>query len=143
MLKIFYIFIFVLYLCDIIIYYITFKNILVLVAEIKIKNKNIGIYTTMDKSIQTNIDAPKLNTQIDSLLPPEVDTSWFEVMPEPIKVRNRHLTNVTKPIGGTPMYYFTKNTYDNNKNPPIGPKFVVSPWMQSSVEHDTNIKGSY
>jgi len=77
----------------------------------------------------------------DELLPQEMVKDWFEVMPDQIKVKNRHLINVTKPIGVNTIGSSLKNpSYDIRGTPPC-PKFVVSPWMQSSIEPDINIKG--
>jgi hypothetical protein len=79
--------------------------------------------------------------KIDKLLPQEVNPNWFEVMPEPIKVQNRHLINVTRPVGVNTIGTSHKNpSYDIRLNPPC-PKFTVSPWMQSSIEPDLNVKG--
>lgn len=78
---------------------------------------------------------------VDELLPQEVNQDWFEVVPEPISVKNRHLINVSKPIGINTIGSSLKNpSYDIRGSPP-NPKFVVSPWMQSSIEPDTNMKG--
>ena len=79
--------------------------------------------------------------KLDDLLPQEVHSDWFEVMPEPISVKNRHLINVSKPIGINTIGTSQKNaSWDLRGSPPC-PKFVVSPWLQSSIEPDTNIKG--
>jgi hypothetical protein len=77
----------------------------------------------------------------EDYLPKEKKDDWFEVMPEAISVKNRHLINVTRPVGVNTIGTTLKNpSYDIRGNPPC-PKFVVSPWMQSSYEPDTNIKG--
>lgn len=78
---------------------------------------------------------------VDKLLPQETNADWFETMPEPIKVKNRHLVNVTRPVGVSTIGGSLKiPNYDIRPSPPC-PKFVVSPWMNSSVEQDLNIKG--
>ena len=78
--------------------------------------------------------------KIDKLLPQETHSDWFEVMPEPIKVKNRHLINVTKPVGINTIGSSLKNaSHDLRGNVPC-PKFVASPWNQSSIEPDLNIK---
>ena len=62
-------------------------------------------------------------------------------MPEAISVKNRHLINVTRAVGINTVGTSHKNgSYDLRGNPPC-PKFVVSPWLQSSIEPDLNIKG--
>lgn len=79
--------------------------------------------------------------KVDELLPQEVNNNWFEVMPEPIKVKNRHLINVTRPVGVNTIGTSLKNpSYDIRGTPPC-PKFVASPWLQSSIEPDVNNKG--
>lgn len=78
--------------------------------------------------------------KVDKLLPQEVHSDWFEVMPEPIKVKNRHLINVTRPVGINTIGSSLKNpSYDLRGNVPC-PKFVVSPFLNSSYEPDLNIK---
>lgn len=77
----------------------------------------------------------------DELLPQEMNKDWFEVMPDQIKVKNRHLINVTKPIGVNTIGSSLKNPSYDIRGTPACPKFVVSPWMQSSIEPDINIKG--
>ena len=79
--------------------------------------------------------------KVDKLLPQEVNADWFEVMPEPIKVKNRHLVNVTRPVGVNTIGSSLKNpSYDLRGNVPC-PKFVVSPFLNSSIEPDLNTKG--
>lgn len=79
--------------------------------------------------------------KVDELLPQEVNKQWFEVMPEPIKVKNRHLINITQPIGINTIGTSLKNpSYDIRGDKPC-PKFVVGPWLQSTIEPDTNTKG--
>jgi hypothetical protein len=77
---------------------------------------------------------------INALSPQEINDNWFEVMPEPISVKNRHLINISKPIGVNTIGTSRKNaSHDLRASPPC-PKMVVSPWLQSSIEPDTNIK---
>jgi hypothetical protein len=77
----------------------------------------------------------------DKYLPQEVNDDWFEVQPEPISVKNRHLINITKPIGVNTIGTSKRNaSYDLRGNGFANPKTVVSPWLQSSIEPDTNTK---
>lgn len=77
----------------------------------------------------------------DDYLPQEQNKDWFEVMPEPISVKNRHLISVTRPISVNTVGNSHRNmSYDIRGSPPIM-KNIVSPWLQSSLEMDTNIKG--
>lgn len=78
----------------------------------------------------------------EDYLPKEVNKDWFEVMPEAISVKNRHLINISKPIGIDTQSSTLKNpSYDLRGNGVANPKFVVSPWLQSSIEPDVNNKG--
>lgn len=88
----------------------------------------------------TKIDNPYDMFKVDELLPQEMKKDWFEVMPDAIKVKNRHLINVTKPIGVNTIGSSLRNPSYDIRGTPSCPKFVVSPWMQSSIEPDVNIK---
>lgn len=77
---------------------------------------------------------------VDKYLPQEVNDDWFEVQPEPISVKNRHLINITKPIGINTIGSSKKNASYDLRAAPVAPKNVVSPWLQSSIEPDTNLK---
>ena len=77
---------------------------------------------------------------VDKYLPQEVNDDWFEVMNEPISVKNRHLINITKPIGINTIGTSLKNANYDLRAAPACPKFVVSPWLQSSIEPDVNLK---
>lgn len=77
----------------------------------------------------------------NNYLPQDKNDDWFEVMPEPISVKNRHLINVSRPVGVNTIGSTLKNPSYDIRGTPACPKFVVSPWMQSSIEPDTNIKG--
>lgn len=77
----------------------------------------------------------------NKMLPQETKNDWFEVMPEPIQVKNRHLINVTRPTGVNTIGSSNKiANYDLRTAPPC-PKMVVSPWMNSSVEQALDMKG--
>lgn len=77
---------------------------------------------------------------VDKYLPQEVNDDWFEVQPEPISVKNRHLINVTKPIGINTIGTSLKNASWDIRGTPSCPKQVISPWLQSSIEADINLK---
>jgi hypothetical protein len=80
---------------------------------------------------------------VDKYLPQEVNDDWFEVQPEPISVKNRHLINITKPIGINTIGTSLKNASYDIRGAPACPKFVVSPFLNSSIEADTNLKPLY
>jgi hypothetical protein len=69
-----------------------------------------------------------------------VNPDWFDVVPDAISVKNQHLINVSKATGINTVGSSLRNpTYDLRGSPP-NPKFVISPWMQSTIEPDTNFK---
>lgn len=80
---------------------------------------------------------------VDKMLPQEVNNDWFEVAPEPISVKNRHLINITKPIGIDTIGSSKKNASYDLRGAPNCPKTVVSPWLESSISPDTNLKPLY
>lgn len=77
---------------------------------------------------------------VDKYLPQEVNDDWFEVQPEPISVKNRHLINITKPIGINTIGSSLRNASHDIRSAPQCPKFVVSPFLNSSIEPDVNLK---
>ena len=84
--------------------------------------------------------APEDLFDVDKVLPQEVHSNWFETPSHPVSVKNRHLVNVVKPIGVNTIGTSKKNaSYDIRRAPPC-PKKVLSPWLQSSIDPDINIK---
>lgn len=78
---------------------------------------------------------------VDNLLPKEVNDDWFDVPEEPISVKNRHLININRPISINTIGTSNKNaSYDIRGTIP-NPKFIVSPFLNSSIEPDINNKG--
>lgn len=76
----------------------------------------------------------------DNYLPQNKRDDWFEVLPEAISVKNRHLINVSKPIGINTIGTSLRNPSWDIRGTPSCPKFVVAPWLQSTIEPDTNLK---
>jgi hypothetical protein len=87
-----------------------------------------------------NKNTPYWDSKWEELLPKEIKKDWFEVTPEPIRVKDRHLINTTRPVGINTIGTTLKNPSLDIRGAPSCPKYVVSPWMQSSIEPDTNIK---
>jgi len=77
---------------------------------------------------------------VDKYLPQEVNNDWFETTPEPISIKNRHLINITKPIGINTIGSSLRNSSWDIRGAPSCPRYVVSPWLQSSIEPDQNLK---
>ena len=77
---------------------------------------------------------------VDKMLPQEVNDDWFDVQPEPVSVKNSRLINVTKPIGVNTIGSSLRNASHDLRGPEECPKFTVSPWLQSSIEPDHNLR---
>jgi hypothetical protein len=77
---------------------------------------------------------------VDSFLPQEKEKDWFETI-ETVDVKNSHLINIYRPIGANSIGNTHKNaTYDlRGTGTAVCPKFVVSPWLQSSYEQDRSL----
>jgi hypothetical protein len=80
---------------------------------------------------------------VDQYLPQEVNDDWFEVLPEAVSVKNRHLINIVKPIGVNTLVQSNRNSSYDIRGTPSCPKFVVSPWNQSSIEADVPYRKLY
>lgn len=77
---------------------------------------------------------------VEKALPQQVDNSWFDVVPEPISVKNRALINISKPIGVNTIGGSLRNSSYDIRSEPANPKFVVSPWLGSSIEPQIHVK---
>lgn len=77
---------------------------------------------------------------VDKYLPQEVNDDWWLNVPEPISVKNRHLINITKPIGINTIGSSLRNASYDIRSAPSCPRFVVAPWLNSSIEPDLNLK---
>lgn len=93
-------------------------------------------YKTQQKKFSTDelMDSNKL-------LPQEVNKDWFDTMPEPIKVKNRHLINIAKPVGVDTVGSSRKIPNRDLRPTIVIPKYVVSPFLGSSVDPDLNNVG--
>lgn len=91
--------------------------------------------------IVNNKGTEKDKYNVDSYLPQEKEKDWFETI-ETVDVKNSHLINVYRPIGANTIGSTHKNAiYDiRGLDKAVCPKFVVSPWLQSSAEPDRSTK---
>jgi len=71
---------------------------------------------------------------IDKYLPQEMNDDWFENVPEPISVKNRHLINTTRSVGINTIGSSNRNASHDIRGVPTNPKFVISPFLNSSIE---------
>lgn len=85
-------------------------------------------------------ESPNDIYDVEKLLPKEIKKDWFETTPEPIKVKDRHLITSTRPVGINTIGTTKKYASHDLRGVPYCPKDVISPWLQSSAEPDTNIK---
>ena len=111
-------------------------------APVDESSKTVAVFKSQGRNTcGSNQDcSPDDLFDVDKYLPQEVNDDWFEVQPEPISVKNRHLINITKPIGVNTIGTSKKNASYDLRASPACPKYVVSPWLQSSIEPDTNLK---
>lgn len=76
----------------------------------------------------------------DNYLPQEVNNEWFNSTDNQIPIKDRHLINVNKPISINTIGSSLKNaSYDIRGSPPC-PKYAISPFMNSSIDPDNNIR---
>lgn len=97
-----------------------------------------GNYATYNQT-KTNYTVKEL-MNADELLPKE-ENDWFDTVPEPIKVKNRHLININRPIGVDTVGSSMKNACRDLRGNILAPKFVVSPFLNSSIEPDVATVG--
>jgi len=74
------------------------------------------------------------------LLPKEENKDWFEDV-QAVKVKNRHLINIYRPVAVNTISGSNRNASYDIRGAPANPRTVVSPWLMSSIEADHNIKG--
>jgi hypothetical protein len=114
-----------------------------------VTQNNTNRYTGIDESDMNNANIDIKNNKgtendkydLNGFLPQEEEKDWFETI-ETVDVKNSHLINIYKPIGVNTIGSCQKNaTYDlRGTDKAVCPKFVVSPWMQSSIEPDRSMK---
>jgi hypothetical protein len=80
---------------------------------------------------------------VNKMLPQEVEEDWFDV--EPLlttkKIRGTHLIHPKVHMGVNTVASTLRNgTHDIRGDIP-NPKINVSPWLNSTIEPDTNLKG--
>jgi hypothetical protein len=92
-------------------------------------------------NFKNNKGTEKDKYNIDSYLPQEKEKDWFETI-DTVNVKNSHLINLYRPIGANTIGSSHKEAiYDiRGLDNAVCPKFVVSPWLQSSTEPDESLK---
>ena len=91
--------------------------------------------------IENNKGTEKDKFDTNGFLPQEKEKDWFETI-EPVDVKNSHLINIYRPLGANTIGSTHKAAiYDiRGLDKAVCPKFVVSPWLQSSYEPDRSSK---
>lgn len=91
-----------------------------------------GKYASFKGGIKKKM-TPEEIFNVDELLPNETVKDWFDPVPEPISVKDRHLINITRPIGVPTSHSKGHISYDMRGDIP-NPKNIVPMWGNSSIE---------
>lgn len=106
-------------------------------------NKGFAVFKSQGKAVcGSNQDCePEDLFDVDKYLPQEVNDDWYEVLPEPVSVKNRHLINISKPVGVNSIGSSMRNANYDLRASPVNPKQAgLSPWLNSSIDADLSIK---
>lgn len=76
----------------------------------------------------------------ENYLPQETSNDWFNVLEEPTSIKNRHLITASKLIGVNTIGTSKKNASRDLRGNIPAPKIQVSPWNNSSIDPDMNIR---
>lgn len=103
---------------------------------------NINDPTNNKFSAQAPRNQPRLTSK--DLLPAKSDQKWFDTPEVGIKIEDANLlADAINKVGIDTVGQTRKNpSYDLRGSIPC-PKFIVSPWNNSTIEYDTNIKSLY
>lgn len=75
-----------------------------------------------------------------SALLPQEQKDWFDDPQAKKNINSPHLINIYRPTGMNTIQNTLKNASWDIRGAPPNPKYVVSPWGNSSTEPDTNLK---
>lgn len=78
----------------------------------------------------------------EGLLPVEdvSEVGWFEDHP-PVNVKNSHIINIYRQVGVNTQGSSRKNASLDLRGTPANPKTIISPFLNTSIDPDVNIKG--
>ena len=76
----------------------------------------------------------------NKLLPKDTENKWFDTY-DNVKVKNAHLINVYRPIGANTVSGTLKNPTYDFRGDVVNPRYIVSPWNQSTIDPDVNNRG--
>ena len=77
----------------------------------------------------------------EKLLPQQENKDWFDTVEDAITVKNRHLINISRPLGIDSIGSSMKLANWDIRGRPVCPKFATSPFLNSSVEPDVSTVG--
>lgn len=102
-------------------------------------DESYGENAAVDIKNNKGTERDKYNS--DNFLPKQKEKDWFETI-ETVDVKNSHLINIYRPIGANTIGSSHKGAiYDlRGLDKAVCPKFVVSPFLQSSWEPDRSSK---
>uniref|UniRef100_A0A6C0EBP5 Minor capsid protein P11 C-terminal conserved region domain-containing protein n=1 Tax=viral metagenome TaxID=1070528 RepID=A0A6C0EBP5_9ZZZZ len=102
-------------------------------------NDGNNLYAAYESSGNNrNREEDKFNS--GDFLPKETNNDWFEDV-QAVKVKNRNLINVFRPTGIDTINASKKVAGLDIRGTPPNPRTIVSPFLNSSVDPDYNIKG--
>jgi len=91
-----------------------------------------------DKNKRKMTDKDKFNPS--SLLPREKNNNWFDDPHESTSIKSAKLLNIHRPTGVNTIQSTLKIPSHDIRGTPANPKYPISPWNNSSVEPDTNLR---
>lgn len=106
----------------------------------KDEGSNLAAYTGCGSKKLS--EEEKMNSS--ALLPKEQNNDWFDTcadVTKGLKIKNRHLININRPIGVSTISSVHKNASHDIRGNPVNPKFVTGPFLGSSYEPDLNASG--
>jgi len=80
---------------------------------------------------------------VEAVLPQEIEQDWFDITPLQTtqKIKGTHLIHPKVHMGVNTVASTLRNGTHDIRGDIVNPKLNVGPWMQSTIEPDTNIKG--
>ncbi|MEM0354180.1 MAG: hypothetical protein QXW79_01225 [Thermoplasmata archaeon] len=80
---------------------------------------------------------------VNKMLPQEIDKDWFDIEPLQTtkKIKDTHLLHPKVHMGINTVGSSLKNGTHDLRGDIVNPKIPVSPWGNSTIEPDTNIRG--
>lgn len=80
---------------------------------------------------------------VDKMLPQEIEDDWFDTSPlmTAKKIKGSNLINPKKNIGINTVQSSLRNATHDIRGDIPNPKINISPWNNSTIDPDTNIKG--